>query len=321
MLAFAVPVGVIVLRDVMRDVMPAKRWTDLGLAAAVGIAILAIVPLWSARTTGNWRLTPQTLYTQDYLPYDHPGFGIDKTLPRLKLNPVNQFTYAGFYDEHVKHTPSNLPRIALARLAAIAHEEWGGARIALAPFVVLGLFSMTPEIAFALACAVALFLGYMSYGHWAQWSLYLFEALPILSALAALGLWRAIEFVRARTRLHDVRLLGATTALLVVALDVAAVQRARLEHKRTANWDLTFRAALNGLPTKAAVIFVHFAPGLRPHANVVMNSPHLDDEPIWIVNDLGERDRELMRYAGERVPMLFDETTGRFELSRQFAPR
>ncbi len=317
MLAFAVPVGFIVVRDVIRT----KKWADFGLATAVGVVILAIIPLWSAKTTGNWRLTPQSLYTQDYLPYDHPGFGVDKTLPRLKLNPVNQYTYAGFYGEHVKHTPARLPRVAFERLSAIAHEEWSGARLALVPFVILGLFSMTPEIVFALVCALALFVGYLSYGHWAQWTLYYFEGLPILSALAALGLWRAIEFVRVQASMRDVRVIATTAAVLLVALDIAAVHRARFEHLRTAGWDTSFQQALTTLPTKTAVIFVRFAPTLRPHANVVLNSPHLDEEPIWIVNDLGERDRDLLKYAGQRVPLIFDETTGKFDLDRRLLSR
>ena len=53
MLAFAIPVGVVVIRDVVRQ----KLWRDFTLAVALGSAMLAMIPLWSAMTTGNWRLT------------------------------------------------------------------------------------------------------------------------------------------------------------------------------------------------------------------------------------------------------------------------
>src|SRR5262249_48141913 len=144
MLAFAIPVGFVVIRDVARN----GKWRDLGLAMALGTAMLAIIPVWSAKTTGDWRLTPQTLYTRDYLPYDKPGFGVDKTPPARKLLPVNEITYRGFYGEHVDHTVANLPRIAYERLRAIAREDWHGMRVALVPFALVGLFTMSAEVAF-----------------------------------------------------------------------------------------------------------------------------------------------------------------------------
>jgi hypothetical protein len=310
MLAFAVPVGILMLRDVWRT----KRWNDLALGIVAGTCVLAIVPLWSAQTTGSWKLTPQTLYTKQYIPYDKPGFGVDSTPPLLPLNPVNRFTYEGFFKEHVKHTPANLPKIAFDRLRVIAREEWKGPRIVLVPFVLIGLFSMNAPVAFALACSAALFLGYLSYGHWAEWPLYYFEGLPILAVLAALG---AMRFVRENYRRQTAIAVACAASLLVVS----SAKRIRFEHARMAAWDVAFRNSLSQLPMRAAVIFVHFAPGLRPHSNVVLNSPNLAEEPYWIVNDLGDRNHELMQYAGPRIPLSFQEDGGKFEVDRSLLRR
>lgn len=306
MLAFAVPIGVVVIRDTIRT----RKWADLGLAMALGTLVLGLVPLWSAHTTGNWKLTPQTLYTRQYIPYDKPGFGVDNTPPLIELNPVNRFTYDGFFSEHVKHTPAHLPRIAFDRLRVIAREEWSGVRMVLVPFVVLGLFAMNGAVVFALVCSLALFVFYLSYGHWAEWPLYYFEALPILSVLAALGIARAAAFVPKANRL-----IPAIAAALVI-LGAVEVRRVRADHLRTATWDLAFKRAMAELPVHTGVIFVHYAPGLRPHSNIVLNAPDLAAEPFWIVNDLGPRNRELMRYAAPRIPIAFYEDGGKFEVDR-----
>ncbi|HTE46410.1 MAG TPA: glycosyltransferase family 39 protein [Gemmatimonadaceae bacterium] len=319
MLAFAVPVGMLVIRDVAR----LRLWKDFGLAVALGTVILGVIPLWSAQTTGSWRVTPLALYSHDYLPYDKPGFGVDSTPPARKLSPVNEVTYAGFFDEHVRHTPSNLPRIALDRLRVIAGDEWSGARLVLVPFVVLGLFALNAEAVFALACALALFVGYLSYGHWSRWTLYYFEAMPVLSLLAALGVWKALTYLRARGRLPNAdggstsgRAPTLATAALLMILTGYELHTWRVIRQGVALWDTRFRALVGKLPMHEAVIFVHYAPGIVAHQTVITNSPHLSDEPIWIVNDLGPRNTELMRYTGPRIPLAFYEKGERLEIDR-----
>lgn len=321
MLAFAVPIGFVVIRDVIRT----RAWTDFALATVLGIIVLGIVPLWSAETTGNWALTPQTLYTRQYLPYDKPGFGVDATPPLFELNPVNRFTYDGFFDEHVNHTVARLPVTAWNRLRVIAREQWKNERIVLVPFVVLGLFAMNTSVAFAAICSLALFLGYLSYGHWAEWPLYYFEAMPILSVLAALGVARAIEWIgarRASTPAFDANALRVVAAALTI-IAAHRVYVARADHLRTGTWDFPVRAELARVIRKPSVVFVHYIPGVRPHANMVTNFPDLADEPVWFVNDLGDRNRELMRFAGPRIPLDFYESGARIELDTALlhAPR
>ncbi|HEY9225938.1 MAG TPA: hypothetical protein VIP11_04780, partial [Gemmatimonadaceae bacterium] len=309
MLAFAIPVGVVVIHDVAR----LKLWRDFAGAFALGTLFLAILPLWSAQTTGNWRLTPQTLYTRDYLPYDKPGFGVDKTRPARLLTPPNEYTYIGFYPEHQRHTLGNLPRIAAERLATIARQEWPGFRLVLGAFALLGLTALSAEVAFALVCSLCLFAGYMMYGHWNEWTLYYFEATPILSVLTALGIWRAIEWLRPRFARDDnafARRVApfAVASVLVATLTTFHLVDARRKRQVAAQWDDNFRRVLEKTPFKSAVVFVHYRKE-GPHHSIVANSPNLATEPFWIVNSLGPRNRELMRFAGDRVPLAFYEDT------------
>jgi hypothetical protein len=308
MLALSVPVGVLVVRDVART----RQWRDFALAIALGCCFLGIIPLWSAMTTGNWRLAPQTLYTRDYLPYDKPGFGLDSTPPALPLLPVNRFTYVGFRDQHVRHTLANLPGIAWERLAVIAHDEWSGARLFLVPFVAIGVFAMNASIWFALACSFALFAGYLTYGHWAHWTIYYLEGLPVLSVVAALGIWRALEHVRRGDVRFPVAIAAGALALLAGYENVVS----HGNHRQAARWDAAFHELLGKVPVKSAVIFVHYAPRLGPHLNVVENSPHLFADSTWIVNDLGPGNAELLRHAGGRLPLAFYERDMHIEVDR-----
>src|SRR5256885_14543460 len=122
------------------------------------------------------------------MPFDKPGFGVDSTPPAMPLNPANAFTYDGFFKEHVRHTPANLPRIAFERLRVIARDAWKNERMVLGPFVIVGLFALNGAIVFGLACSLASFVVYLIYVHRAGWTLSYVDALPILAVLAGLGL-------------------------------------------------------------------------------------------------------------------------------------
>ena len=310
MVAFAVPIAVVVIGDTIRN----HSWRDLAYALALGVVILGIVPLWSARTTGDWRLSPQTFYSRNYLPYDKPGFGLDSTPPLRPLARPNYYVYAGFRGGHVEHTPANLPRIAFERLSAIAHAEWSGPRLVLVPFVLVGVASMSAEVVFALVCALALFAGYLSYGHWALWTLYYFETMPVLALLAGLGVWRVSTRLR-----HRASTLAAVVLALLAAFELQTWRRV---HVADASFDRAFYQKLANLPARAAVVFVHYDDRLPAHADLVANSPHLAQDSIWVVNDLGTRDSALMRFARPRVPIAFYEFGGRMKVdSALLAPR
>jgi len=86
MFVFALPVGAVVLYDAWR----VRVWRHVGVGLAVGTLVLAVLPLWSARVTGDWRATPLALYTRQYLPFDVPGYAVSATRPERVLPPEMQ---------------------------------------------------------------------------------------------------------------------------------------------------------------------------------------------------------------------------------------
>jgi hypothetical protein len=249
------------------------------------------------------------------LPYDKPGFGVDTTKPAMALLPVNKFTYAGFYADHATHTPGRLPQIAFDRLRVLARDEWKGPRLLLVPFVVVGLFAMNAATAFALACSAALFVGYLSYGHWAEWTIYYFEGIVPISFLAALGLWRSIGWffakrpsVEPEMRARRFTRTAALVALVLLALTAYELRAWRASRVRMAAYDRSFQEMLTKLPMHG------------PHANIAGNSASLASDAVWVVNDLGARDSSLMRFAGTRVPLIFHEDGGDLQIDRSLLP-
>ena len=310
MLAFALPVGVIVLRDVVRR----RAWRDLVLATSVGVAILAVLPLWSARTTGDWRVSPTTLYRRDYLPFDKPGFDVDRTPPARALPPVVAALYRDHIYLHERHPFADVPRAFAERVAAVAKETWEGPWVWIAPFALLGLFVINGPMAFGLVTSLVLFVAYLPYAHWSQWTLYYLEIEPVLCGIAALGIWRAALWLspviaRARARAGRVPALAAALACVgVFASAITTAVSARRTHVSMAVFDESFRATLSTLPTARSIVFVRYEPRMPQHVSVVTNDPDLDAAPVWIVHDRGAENARLLARAPDRTPYVFEET-------------
>jgi Dolichyl-phosphate-mannose-protein mannosyltransferase len=310
MLAFALPVGVIVLRDVVRR----RAWRDLAFATSIGVVILAMLPLWSAYTTGDWRLSPTTLYRRDYLPFDKPGFDVDRTPPARALPPVVAALYRDHIYLHERHPVADVPRAFAERIAAVAKETWGGPWVWIAPFALLGVLAMNGALTFGLVTSLVLFVAYLPYAHWSQWTLYYLEIEPVLCGIAALGIWRAARWLSpffARARGAAVRLPALGAALVCLLFLVAAATTAlaaRRTHVSMAQFDESFRATLSTLPTARSIVFVHYEPRMLQHVSVVTNEPDLEAAPVWIVHDRGAENARLLARAPDRTPYVFEET-------------
>ena len=73
---------------------------------------------------------------------------------------------------------------------------------------------------------------------------------------------------------------------------------------------LRLRRAVSGA-SAPAVVFVRRPAGHSHHVQLVVNEPNLAGAAVWLVHDLGERNRELLQVAGERAAYVFDEASGR----------
>lgn len=307
-LAFAVPVGAFVLARAARQ----RLWRHVLAAGVAGTVVVSILPIWNVRTTGKWALSPVSLYTRDYLPFDKPGFGFDSTPPAVPLSPVTAEIYAEHQRYHIGYSLAQVPHAAAERLRFVASDEWAGWRIALVPVMLIGLVTASAELWFAVACAVVLFVAYLSYGYYAGWTLYYFEAMPVLAFLAANGVatcWRWIARRVSSRALTSTLAWGAPAAL--AALTVAALVTWRDKHIFYARYDTAFYATIAKAPFKGMVVFVRYDPKLTPHNNLVANSATLATDPIWIAMDDPANNAAVLRAANGRVPLLFEENGGR----------
>lgn len=300
MLAFAIPIGVVVIRDTAR----LRLWKDLGLAFAVGLTVLAVLPLWSAKTTGDWRLWPVELYRRDYMPYDKPGFVADTSPPRRAVSPVVKGINDYFQWARKQQTVAALPEIVSGRALNLAAGFFQGARLPLLLFAIAGLFFMPAGLKFAVASSVMLFIAHLPYAHWAPWTIYYLETAPVAAMLIAIGIWRALERLAG-----DERRVEPGVALVLLALLASAVPAIDFwhrDHRRRGAFDRLFAESLKALETPA-VVFLKYSPRFANHPNVVFNYADLERAPVWVVHDLGVRNEELRKLAPERATYDLDE--------------
>jgi hypothetical protein len=303
MLLFGVPLATVVLVRLVKR----RRIRDVPAAAIAAILPLLLIPLWSLRTIGSWSTTPLAAYTRAYLPFDVPGFGSDTTPPERTLPGCMRGLPPIFQRVHREHKLDALPRILQERVTAVLLDAFGSGRILFA-FALLGATLMPRDGIFALITGVFLLAGYLIYAHLATWSIYYLEVQPVLAAATGIGLSAAIGALPGNLPRVAAALLVLALAIFAI-LDVASV---RSEKERSGPRSKRLRAALASLPeARSSVVFVRCTPGADPHEALVQNGPGLERARIWLVHDLGERNRDLRSLRPGRDSYLYDETHGR----------
>ncbi|HEX5437066.1 MAG TPA: glycosyltransferase family 39 protein [Gemmatimonadaceae bacterium] len=312
MLAYAIPVAPVVIWRVIR----LRAWRDFGLAMAVGISILGILPLWSSRTTGDWRTTPLGLYTRMYMPWDVPGFGADSTPPLRPLPPDLEEVHGRFEQIHAAYSVHSLPTALRQRLHYIARDMWPTWRHPLMLIAAIGLVGLSAEGVFAVITAAVLVLAYLSYAYDPTWSVYYVELLPVLAFLTALGCWKLVEWTialldRQDSPLHAQRTAVPLAILLVLLMGIAPaladVSRVQRDHIRFTSYHRHFRTLIASIPTPRSIVFVRYAPNHVGHFSLIRNTPDLARARTWVVYDRGAEDARLLALAPDRVAYLFDE--------------
>jgi len=154
--AFALPVGVAVLVLVWRT----RAWAQLAAALAVGMTFLAVIPLWSAKTTRNWRVSPLVLYNEQYMPYEVLGFGLrEKAL--LREAPPEIACFENSYGAtHRWHVVAAIPGDLHARTHEAINAFFADRRRGLIVFAALGILASPVELGFMLGTCIALLLAY-----------------------------------------------------------------------------------------------------------------------------------------------------------------
>lgn len=310
MLALAIPIGVVVVRDVAR----LRLWRDLGIGAAAGVAVLALLPLWNARTTGDWRLSAIETYRKDYLPFDKMGFVADTSPPRRMVTPVLKHVYDYFLSARKEQRLETVPRIAADRALQLTIAFFQGSRLPLILFALAGLFFMNGALRFAVVSALAVFLAYLPYAHWAPWTIYYLEITPVVAALTAVGFSRLLARMTGEASEPRAR-AGIVLATLVVAgFSIPTINHWKGDSRTRSALDRRFLSEVERLP-RPSIVFVRYSPRFASHIAVVHNHPDLNAVPVWVVHDLGSRNEELRRLAPDRQSFDFEED----QLAQQIA--
>jgi hypothetical protein len=308
-LALAIAVGATLWRLAARRTgAPRLHRRELAPFVAAAACAVLVVGIWSWRSTGSPFVTPLSLYTRTYVPFDKLGFGArDADAPAASLPWDQRVTDMAFYQEHRRHTLSTLPATLVVRARMVARDMWYDWRGPLALLALLGLVAAPPALWIGLGALGIQLLLYLLYAHPAGWSLYYMEGLPVLAFATALGVVRLIELgARARAPLHA-RL--AAGVLLLAALAGPAWTTVRLVRAQIVSdhsfYD-TFRAALPAEPD-SAIVFVRYAPSHNDGLSLVRNVPDVRSARIWTVYDRGAENAQLRQLAPRRRAYLFDE--------------
>lgn len=320
-LAFAVPLGVVVVRDVVRT----RAWRDLTLAILAGTLCLTVIPLQAWQVTGSARVSPLSLYTRQYLPSDVMGFGLRQGTAERALPADLARVYEDFDKLHATHTVAALPKTFGERAAAVFNMQFGGWRAVLAPVALLALIAPLPELVFALATALLVLVAYLAYAHLPQWTVYYLELLPVLSFLTALGLDRAARFVITRVRRGATpRGAEATVAALMLLItlqpstrEVVAYRR-RIEH--ITEYQRQFFDAMQGIPDAKALVFVRYGKGHKPHYSLIRNVADPQRAHVVTAYDLGPAANDSVRAAFPDRAVYVLTTSERTLQKMVFAP-
>src|SRR5205085_2418844 len=304
MIAYAIPSAAVVIWTLTRH--HAWQWRRIAPAAAIGAAIVGILLVSNSKVTGSWRSMPWNVWSREYMPWDVPGFGLTTTPPRRELPRVMSVFAEQFMEYHKDYTLAAVPAQATARLSEIAESTLGAwshpdVRTLLAPFAIIVIVLLAwgrpvREGRFALACAVSLFLAYLSYAHPAPWTLYYLESSWLLPFAAALGLWTVTTMVALRVRIPTAHLLreapslstltaaaflGATLWFAIPRIN-GARRFADLSHDPLRGWRDFVGSTI---PDRRAIVFVRYTPSHYVHESLVANDPNLASARLWIVFD------------------------------------
>jgi hypothetical protein len=251
-----------------------------------------------------------------YDPWDIPGFGLDRTPPLRPIPTDLTNNLAELVVAHERHTPANLPRVALERLQALGPAAWMGWRLVFVPFFIVGIISLTRLMLIGPLTAFLLFVAYLSYAHMNHWIVYYVECLPVLAFLTTLGVQTMVSdrtrtggasqpiFPIASRALHRIRIpvLGnaratvfAALAILILAGSAPLMSWVRHNMRDETSLRRAFNAKISCLTTRRNIIFVQYPATTSNSYLLVANEPDLRRSRAWIVYDRGSENVLLQR--------------------------
>jgi hypothetical protein len=305
MLAFAIPVGVVVLRDVART----RHWRSLGGAIVTGTVVLMLLPLQNIAVLGTWRQSPLALYTRQYLPFDRVGFGADTTSPLLPLAPDMQAAMRGFVDRHQAYQPAAVPAALGDRLGHALGTAFSGWRITLAIAAICGLFWIGAAGWFAVASMLALYVAYLAYVHEGSWTLYYYETTPVLALVIAVGLERLLRIaVGGAGRGRWLPCIVAAGIILADSGSLAATRRFRAADQSPFR---RLQLAADSVGSRS-LIFIRYGADHDPQVALVRNVADPVHATFVTAYDRGPAaNARVVALFPDRVPLVWDDAAHR----------
>jgi hypothetical protein len=318
--ALAIPVGVVVMREVSR----VGAWRALARAALAGSAFVAILPLHNWKTTGDWHLSPLVAYSKKYTPFDFPGFGYTPTREVATLPPDLDSLRTFLTEARRRHTLPALPATLRSRAWYATIDIFVGWRAPLLLFALAGVLAMPAAGLFALAASVGLLAAHAFHAHWPHWTAYYFEGYPAIVFASATGLWAFAEWTLRRRPIWrrlpsgpatDVRVRAAIIAVCAFVLIPASIvlPRYRAAWQRATTYQRRFMTALWLVERESprSIVFVDYGRNHDVHSSLIWNVPDLASAKTWIAYERGPDDLRLMRLAPERRAYIFRADEGR----------
>lgn len=304
MLAWVIPVGIIVLHDVIRS----RQWNGLPAAFVVGTACLMILPIQNLAVLRDWRKSPLSLYTRQYIPFDVIGFGLARTSPLLQEPPDLQRAMESFKQLHQQHTVGNLPRILGARLKVLRLQTTGQWRQPWIPAFIVGLFLLSGSGWFALVSGFGLYLAYLLYAHEPSWTAYYTEMTPTVALVCAVGL--AWGLARASGKKALPLPLALAAALCILGVGWTDFENSRIIRAGAQRPYRRFLERATAMNIHRALIFVRYDGSADPHLSFVRNVGDRDRAPIITAYELDTaRNDSVMAEFSDRTPFVWDQAT------------
>ena len=308
-LALAVPCAWVLVPLATRR----RDWPMAGAALAFGVAVLGLLPLQNARTTGDWRTSPLLTYTREVTPFDFPTFGFNRAQKLAPLPTDLARARESLIVPREVHTLGNLPALIPWRLSSLAQATWQGWRLPLALVALFGiaaLGALAPMARVPVACATLLFVLHLMHAHSPIWTVFYHEAVPVLAFVTALGVVSLARKFHARRDPGRAPALGST-ALLLATLAAAPAQvldtswsRERLELLKRPQ--RAFLDAVAKIPEPKAIVFVKYPASFSGHRSLVGNPSDYAEARAWLVYDRGAENDLLRHLAPGRAAYWYD---------------
>lgn len=306
MLAWVLPVAVIVLYDIYRT----GRWAQLLGGIVIGSTMLSVMPIQNYAVLGDWRASPLALYTRQYMPFDVVGFGAHSAEPELRLPAKVQEEVRIFESRHASHIVARLPAIFAERARAGWHQVAFGWRIALVPALLWGIVFAGALLRFALGTVALTYAAYLVYAHEPAWTVYYLETTPVLAVTVAAGLIALLTRAIGKPVTANVGVACAACVMLIAAPDFVGT-RANVALSQAPLSTFT-RAATSAAGARGALVFVPDDSNGPPSLNLVRNVAAPDPSAIITayLRDDCTTATITARYAGRTV-LQWDEITAR----------